>query len=290
MKDMQADYNNSRQGMREHRRAARPRWVYPNGVFEEEDINALKTQEPFDAIGINLPEGADIAKILQAVPVPGVDPNLYETNQLFTDIQMVVGSSEAQFGGVSQATATESAIAANSNQSNDQASVDDLDSFLTVVARASGQVLFREMSEEKVKEVVGPGAVWPQMTLSEIASELFLEVEAGSSGKPNQATEVQNFQQLAPIIMQIPGISPYWMAKEAISRLDDRVDLTEAIASGMPSIVAQNAMQGPAAPPGPAGGPTAQGPQGQQGGAANGPPAPPTDQPGSGPAFGSNQV
>jgi hypothetical protein len=290
----QQDYNGARQGQREHRQAARPRWVYPNGVFEEEDVTALKTQEPFDAIGINLPDQADIAKILQAVPVPGVDPNLYETGQIFTDIQLVVGSSESTFGGTSQATATESAIAANSTQSNDQASTDDLDAFLTVLARSSGQILLKEMSEEQVKTIVGPGALWPHLTLSDIASELYLEVEAGSSGKPNQAIEVQNFKELAPLIMQIPGISPSWMAKEAIKRLDDRIDLTDAIAEGMPAIVAQNrtgAMGGPQQALPPPGGqgteaPADQGPQG----AVNGPAAPATTQPGSEPAFGSNQV
>jgi hypothetical protein len=294
MWSQQQDYNGARQGQREHRQAARPRWVYPNGVFEEEDVTALKTQTPFDAIGINLPDQADIAKILQPVPVPGVDPNLYETGQTFTDIQLVVGSSEAQFGGVAQATATESAIAANSTNSDDQAAIDDLDSFLTVVARSSGQVLLKEMSEEKVKEVVGPGALWPQMTLAEISAELYLEVEAGSSGKPNQAVEVQNFKELAPLLMQIPGITPYWLAKEAVKRLDDRIDLTEALSAGMPSIVTQNRMGGMGGPqqqlPPPGGdGTEAPADQGAEG-AANGPAAPPTEQPGSEPAFGSNQV
>src|SRR6185295_15256991 len=294
MWSQQQDYNGARQGQREHRQAARPRWVYPNGVFEEEDVNSLKTQVAFDAIGINLPDQADIAKILQAVPVPGVDPNLYETGQTFTDIQLVVGSSEAQFGATAQATATESAIAANSTNSDDQAAIDDLDSFLTVIARSSGQILLKEMSEEKVKEVVGPGALWPQLTLAEISAELYLEVEAGSSGKPNQAVEVQNFKELAPLLMQIPGITPYWLAKEAVKRLDDRIDLTEALSAGMPSIVTQNRMGGTGGPqqqlPPPGGdGTEAPADQGAEG-AANGPAPPATTQPGSEPAFGSNQV
>jgi hypothetical protein len=230
---------------------------------------------------------------VQAVPVPGVDPNLYETGQIFTDIQLVVGSSEATFGGTAQATATESAIAANSLASDDQASVDDLDSFLTVLARSSGQVLLKEMSQEKVMAVVGPGALWPQMSLADIANELYLEVEAGSSGKPNQATEVNNFKELAPLLMQIPGITPYWLAKEAVKRLDDRIDLTEALSAGMPSIVTQNrmGMGGPQQQLPPPGGDGTEAPadQGAQG-AANGPPAPPTEMPGSEPAFGSNQV
>lgn len=285
MLDQQMEYNRSRQGMREHRKAARPRWAYANGTLQKDDIDKLKAQEPFEAIGLNLPPGQSLQDILQAVPVPGVDPNLYETGQIFTDIQMVVGSSEAQFGGTAQATATESAIAAGSSKSADDASVDDLDGFLTVVARASSQILLREMSEEQVKVVAGPGAVWPQLTLGEIAAELFLEVEAGSSGKPNQAIATQNFKELAPILIQTPGVSPEWLAKEAIKRLDDKADLTEAMTSDIPAIVAQNRMQQPA-PGDPGADPAAQGGQG----ADNGPPPPPEQQQGSEPAFGSNQV
>lgn len=285
MLDQQMEYNRSRQGMREHRKAARPRWAFVNGALEEQDVKNLVLAEPFSVTGLNMDPSMKIGDILQVIPVPGVDPNLYETGQLFTDIQMVVGSSEAQFGGTAQATATESAIAANSSASSDSASVDDLDAFLTVVARAAGQILLREMSEEKVKEIVGVGAVWPQMTLAQIASEIFLEVEAGSSGKPNQAIEVQNFKELAPLLMQIPEIDSTWMAKEAIRRLDDRIDLTQAIASGAPSIMAQNRMQ-QIAPADPNADPTAQGGEG----ANNGPAGPPVQQPGSEPAFGSNQV
>lgn len=283
--DMQQEYNRSRQGMREHRDAARPRWVYPNGAFgEEEDPMMLRDLKPFEALGLNIDPGTDISKVLQSMPVPGVDPNLYETGQLFTDMQLVGGSQEANYGGVAKATATESAIAANATNASDGSAIDDLDGFLTVLARSSGQILQREMSEEKVMEVVGPGAVWPEMSLAEIASEIFLEVEAGSTGKPNQAVEINNWQRLLPLVMQIPGISPDWLARETLRRLDDRMDLTEALASGLPSIAMMNRQsQTTGAQPGQD--PNGQGPQGADNG-------PSTEQrpPGSDAAFGSNQT
>lgn len=282
---MQAEYNRSRQGMREHRQAARPRWAYANGLLDAEDVTKLGTAKPFDVIALNMDGQTKLQDILQPIPVPGVDPNLYGTDQYFQDVQFVVGSSEAQFGGVAKATATESAIAANSSASGDGSSVDDLDAFLTVVARAGGQILLKEMSPERVTEIVGPGAVWPEMTLPQIADELFLEVEAGSSGKPNQAVELQAWQQMLPFLIQMPGINPMWLAREAIRRLDDRLDLTDAIASGMPSIVMQNQAKQPGTGD-PATDPTAQGGQGGD----NGPPPPPETPGGSGPAFGSNQV
>lgn len=285
MLDMQKEHNRSRQGMREHRDAARPRWVAANGAFsDEEDPMRIKNLKAFELAMLNLPAEAKIGDILQTVPVPGVDPNLYETSQIFGDTQLVVGTQEAQFGGTSKATATESAIAANSTTSSDGSSIDDLDAFLTSIARASGQVLQKEMSEEIVKKLVGPGAIWPEMTLAEIAGEVYLEVAAGSTGKPNQAVEINNMERMIPLLLQIPGISPDALAREVLTRLDDRMDLTKMIVAGMPSIVSQNQNMQPS-PAQPGNDPAAQGGQG-----ALNAPAPPGGPGGSSAAFGSNQV
>lgn len=283
MAPMQDEYNRSRQGMREHRRAARPRFIHARGSLQPDDLAAMAKMEPFDNITIDIAGDQEISKILQSMPIPGVDPNLYETNPIFTDTQVVVGSQESQFGGVARATATESSIAANSTASAANDSVDDLDSFLTTIARASSQILMREMSEEKAVEIVGAGAIWPEQSVSEIVNELYLEVEAGSSGKPNQAVEVNNLKELLPLLMQLPGIDPNWLAKQALQRFDDRLDLTEALIEGIPSIVSQNRMAA-AAPADPNTDPAAQGVEGGNNG-----PQPP-EQGGSGAAFGSNQV
>jgi len=45
-------------------------------------------------------------------------------------------------------------------------------------------------------------------------------------------------------LIQIPGIDPKFLGKELLKRLDDKMDLTEAIIDKLPSIVAQNMMQG----------------------------------------------
>lgn len=287
MNDQQHEYNRSRQGQREHRKAARPRWAGARGALDEEAIKILTTAEPFTVSLINRDPTTKLSDLLEPIQVPGVDPNLYSTDQYFTDIQFVVGTQEAQFGGIAKATATESAISAGASATSDGSSIDDLDAFLTSLARASGQILLKEMSEEQVKVIAGPGAYWPHQSLAEIADEIFLEVQAGSSGKPNQAVEVQKWTQLAPILERIPGISPTWFARETIRRLDDNADLTEAMAEGLPSIMAQNKMnQTP--PPGvdPNADPNAQGEQG----ADNAPTPSPQPEGGSDAAFGSNQT
>lgn len=294
MLDMQREQNRSRQGKREHRDAARPRWAYANGSIKEGDIEKIGTVKPFEAVGLDIDPQTELNKILQAFPVPGVDPNLYDTGEIFTDMQLVVGSQQASLGGLAKATATESAISASSSATADGSSSDDLDGFITIIARASGQILLKEMSEEQVMLVVGPGASWPHATLSEIAGEVFMEIEAGSTGKPNQAVEINNWKQMLPLLLQIGSIKPLWLARESLRRLDDRLDLTEAIAEGIPAIVAQNAAGqaggAPGAAPGPmpenpANAPAAQGPSG-----ASHVAKPTGAVAGSEPAFGSNQV
>jgi hypothetical protein len=285
MLDMQKEHNRSRQGMREHRDAARPRWVAANGSFaDENDPLVIKNMAPFELAMLNLPQGQALGDIMQTVPVPGVDPNLYETSYAFGDMQLVVGTQEAQFGGVSKATATEAAIASNSTTSSDGSSIDDLDAFLTSIARASGQILQKEMTEEIVKQLIGPGAVWPEMTLAEISGEIRLEVAAGSTGKPNQAIQVANLERLLPFLLQMPSINSEELARMVLDRMDDKLDLTKLIVAGVPSVVAANSMQQPS-PADPMNNPTAQGGQG-----ANNVPTAPGGAGGSQAAFGSNQV
>jgi len=142
--------------------------------------------------------------------------------------------------------------------------IDDLNDLLTQLARNGGQILLREMSQDRVKQVVGQGAVWPaNPDAQNIANEILLEIEAGSMGRPNQAQEIANAQRLYPLLIQLPGIDPEFLAKDVLRRLDDRLDLTEAFKSALPSIVAMNgAMSGPTMPGAGAGPGAAMGPQG----------------------------
>lgn len=279
VRPMQLEINRSRQGLREHRFANRPKLAYADGVLSTEDIDALKNPPVNAMIAITgLQPGQNIDQVLMAIKGVPVDPNLYQTNETFQDMLRVAGDQQADLGPTSGATATESNIAAQARATSTGSEVDDIDDTLSALAQSAGQILLLNMSEEQVKKIVGPGAIWPQLTKGDVAQQMFLDIEAGSSGKPDQARELQNFERLAPILMQIPGIAPNFLAKEAISRMDDNIDLEDAIADGQPSVMAQNAVN-PGASAGPPGSqpPGAQGPQG--GANAPKPPAPNSSAP-----------
>lgn len=243
MKSEQREMNRCREGMRQHRIANRPLTAVGAGVLSEADQKKIEDRPANAVVQLQgLPPGTKIEDVLQVVKHPGINPELYDTSPQFEDILRVVGTQEANLGGTSNSTATESSIAESSRMSSLQSNMDDLDDFLTEVMRDAGKVALMEVSADQVQRVVGVGAAWPTLSNQDIADEIFLEIVAGSSGRPNKAQEIQNFTQAAPFLLQLPGMSPEWLARQFLNRLDDRLDLTDAFAAGQPSIQALNAM------------------------------------------------
>ena len=212
--------------------------------------------------------GQSVEQVLQPVKAIPIDPALYDTSFLLDDLYRVVGSQEANMGGTSSSTATEVSVAESSRMSALGSNVDDLDEFLIEVSRAAGQILLTMMNPETATKIAGRGAVWPTLSAQEIADQLLLEIEAGSTGRPNRASEIAALERLFPVLSQVPGIDPSWLAKVAVRAYDSGVDLTDAIKAALPSIMAMNAQK--QMPTGnPATDPNAQGAQG-----ANNAPAP----------------
>lgn len=259
---IQREINRKREAVRQHRIANRPLNVARKGVLTEADAKNLSDHAAHDVIELEgLSEGEDVVKAFAPFPKPGLDPNLYETGTDLTDVQLVVGAQEANLGGTSGDSATENSIAETSRMQSVDSNIDDIDDWFTALARAAGQVLLREMQLETVKAVVGPGAVWPEFKAQDIAEEVFLKIQAGSSGRPNKAQDLANIERATPLLVQLPGVSPEWLAKLVLRTLDAHIDLEEAYTSGLPSITAAN-RQMQASTGDPATDPNAQGGQG----------------------------
>ena len=99
------------------------------------------------------------------------------------------------------------------------------------------------MNPETATKIAGRGAIWPTLSAQEISDQLFLEIEAGSTGRPNRASEIAALERLFPVLSQVPGIDPSWLAKVAVRAYDSGVDLTDAIKTALPSIMAMNAQK-----------------------------------------------
>lgn len=284
---MQEEYNMARQGLREHRARNRPGWV--TGVeLEDTDKVALQNNEVNAVVQLKAlaAQGRAVSDVIQAKPTAPIDPNLYEVNPVFQDIQRTGGMMEANLGGTGGDTATEASIGEQSRVTALGSNIDDLDEFLTALARAAGQIMIAEMSPEMVAEIAGPGAVWPDSNRQQIAEELFLAIQAGSSGRPNKAQELANIERVAPYIVQTPALNPQWWLRKLVETVFDGADVDEAIADGLPSITALNAMMGRAVaqPQAPGGDPNTD-PAQQGGQGATNAPNPQERPPGPQPAY-----
>ncbi|MBB3980101.1 hypothetical protein GGQ64_005348 [Rhizobium azooxidifex] len=285
-KDIQNEYNRSREGLRQHRIAARPYYVTAKGL-EKDEKDRLAYHGDHEIIEMpTLAADQKVSDLIQRGPVANIDPNLYEVEGVFNDLMRAVGTQEAQLGGMSGGTATEASIGEQSTATSKSDNVDDLDEMLSDLFRAAGQVMFMNVQKQTVVEIVGPGAVWPDtlMSRNEASKEILLTMEAGSSGRPNRAAELANLERAAPYLMQIPGINPKPLSKKWAGLLD--LDPDELNAEGAPSITAINAMMSKmAVGGGPVGGDPASDPNAQGGQGAQNAPSTQANEPGPQPGY-----
>lgn len=250
---IQKEYNRSRDSLRAHRIANRPAYVAPRGAFEEDDLHKLQDHEDSEIILVNqLSPGEKIEDKIQRKPVVPLDPALYEVEQNYNDLQRTVGSQQANLGGTSGDTATESSIAEQSRTVALSDNIDDIDDLLSLLAHSTGELMLNELDISTVQRIVGPGAVWPQdpETRAEVVEDISLDIRAGSTGRPNQAAEVAKLERAMPVVIQLPNVNPVPITQKYLDLLE--VDAEDAIVEGLPSIVAMNAMMKPAgAPPSP---------------------------------------
>lgn len=281
LKHVQAEYNRSREYRRLHREANKPKYGAIKGRLSKSDKELLSDSPPHAVIEFeSLGQGEKVNDLVQPFqPVP-IDPALYETNSEMEDTLRIVGAQEANIGGTSGATATESSIAEGGRMTSLSSNVDDLDEFLSDVFGALGQLLIMELSPETVTEIVGQGAVWPELDRETVAKQIMLKVRAGSSGRPNKAAELANMERGMPYLIQLPGVNPYPLGQRYADLLE--INLDEVIVEGMPSIQALNAQFGRSQTPG-AG--TENDPSAQGGEGGMNQPSTQTNEPGPQPSF-----
>ena len=183
------DFNRARQGLREHRRAARPKTVVAGGMVDEEDLTKLSDHPDNAIIELNgLQPGQKVEDLLQAFKGPPIDPALYDVEGSYQDMLRVTGVQEANLGPTQggKVTATQTNVAEASRSTAMGSNIDDIDDLLTGLAKTGSQMLLNEVSVDTVKRIVGEGAAWPEMTKQQIADQLWLEVEAGSTEGPTR--------------------------------------------------------------------------------------------------------
>lgn len=243
IRHQQKELNRQTEALRQHRINSKPQYGAAAGVLSDQDKDNLEGAPAFAVIEFqNMQAGQKSEDVFGQIKKQPIDPNMYDRNGTREDMRRITRRSDAALGAASRATATADSIGEQSRQVEDQSKADDLDDLLSLVARDAGAILVMNMPTDKVKEIVGPGAFWPSVDPGAMLADIYLDVEAGSSGRRNKVMEVANLQRLVPLLVQIPGIRPDWLARTAIKLADTSIDFSEAYLEGIPSITALNSM------------------------------------------------
>lgn len=224
----QLEWNRTREALRGQRNANAPKYVVRKGYLTPEDILKLKNAEPNSVIQLEgIPPEMEPAKFIQIMQVAEIDSKVYDTAPLEQDLMLAGGSQQANIGPAQpNVTATVGTIAEQSRMTVSSSNIDDLDGVLSRVAQAGCEMLLRAFPSQYAEQIAGPGFGWPDLEREAFLNQMQISIKAASSGRPNKAVEIANFQQIAPILLQ-SGANPLAIVEEGVRRLDDGLDITK---------------------------------------------------------------
>ena len=243
----QKSWNTSREELNKHRKQNRPWYATLEGWLTDSDHDKIGNHESGELVSFKgVPPNGSLRDNLLPFASSPIDPSVYNTQPYLEDSGLVIGSNQA---GSTQpqkhVAATPAVIQEQARMSGVNSNVDDLDDLLAELARAAGEMLLREFSLDTVKRIVGVGAVWPEQNREDFLNEVYLDIVAASSGRPNKAVDVANAQQLGPLMLQA-GANPWALIKMYCKVLDANIEPEDFAPTAPPAQPGQGA--GGAAP------------------------------------------
>jgi hypothetical protein len=235
MRPAQKEWNRSRDSLRDHRVGNEPLYFTIDGSLSQEDIDKLKVARPGDVIPLKVPQNTDLTKIFVPRIKDPIDSLAHDTTPLSQDLYYTLGSEPTPLKpGSNKGTATAATIHEESRVSLAASNVDDLDTFLSVVANCVGEMCLKVLPKATVERIAGPGSVWTDdfQNKEDFVNLVYLDIVAASSGRPNKALEMSNWQVAAPIL-QAAGASPMFIAQETLRRLDETLEIDDCFPMGM---------------------------------------------------------
>ena len=261
LRKLQDEYSNTRSNQRLVRQRSIPGVIFDSGAIDHDE--ALKTANAVNGEMIPIKTNSEqpLQNIFIAKPLSTYNPELYNTEPILSDMERISGVQEALQQSTSTAnqpkTATEASIQQTGFQSRTSSDRDGLEEVLDDLAEYTAECAIQECSLSWVQRVCGPKAFWlgpndqtgaPGMDVEDLLTMVEVEIDAGTTGKPNSAADKANWATILPLleksIMQIrqaqqadPGLADALLRvlQETLRRMDDRLDLEEFIPKGAPT-------------------------------------------------------
>lgn len=260
VRPQQDEMNRCQEALRAHRIGNRPGYLYHADTISGPEANAIGNMPANTGIGLSkIPPGTDLRSLIIPKPTVPVDPALYEKQGVMQDVLLVSGAQASNLGQqMPDEKATGQAIGEQSRIQGVSSEVDEQDKFLTDTMRISGEMLLQGMDEATVRAKVGIGAVWPTawrgdnpdpnvITVNDCLEQMVIKIEAASSGRPNQALDIANFEKMQPMLLamaQAMGLPLEPLLRHAAKIMGFKFDLDEWLAKAQPMQAAGQTPEG----------------------------------------------
>lgn len=252
LRKLQDEYAACRSNQRLTRERSIPGLIFNKGLVSPEDARKLEGSVIAEMVGITLTDiNMPIQNAVMVKPLPTIDVRLWDTSSIRMDMESLSGVQEAlqQTQASKQPkTATEAQIEQTGFASRTSADRDQLEDMLAELAEYTAECGIQEIDPNAAARIAGPKALWLYgMDVQDLLTMVSIDIEAGTTGKPNAAADKQNWAQILPMLQKLmvqirqtqqfdPALAECLknLLRETLKRMDDRLDIDDFIAQGDP--------------------------------------------------------
>jgi hypothetical protein len=237
------EYNQNREDFVRDRKAALPlNVVREGGSLKDEDIKAIKNRQGGDIIVISGVGNNPLQNDIFSGSLAQIKAENYDTAPARQDMEQILGGGDTARGSVMKAkTATEAEILSQGLRGRSAERQDTMEDVLNELGPYALEMFLRKLTEQEVKSIAGPEAVWPKLSIDEVFNLVTVEVRGGSTGKPDRLQEQDRWTKLLPVIektMQTVSDlrekgqdqladATVALARETLRRFDERLDIDQ---------------------------------------------------------------
>jgi|SRR5882724_1114039 len=260
LRKLQDEYSSCRSNERVCRERSLPGIIFNSGALDHDEAKKISEGVIGEYLGIKTAADEPLQNVFIAKPISTFNPQLYNTEPILRDMQVVSGVQEAlqqADSGSDRKTAAEVHTEQAGFQSRTSADRDTLEDVLDDLAEYTAECAIQECPLSWVQRVAGKNAFWlgpdditgtPGMDVEDLLTMVEVEIDAGTTGKPNAGADKAAWAQILPLLekslIQIralqtadPGLAAalIQVLRETLKRLDDRLDIDEFIPQGTPT-------------------------------------------------------
>lgn len=205
---LQDEFSSVRSNYRLTRQRSIPAVLFNSEMMDDEQASKLEKAKIQEYIGLK-PQDPSIplANLFAAKPVAAIDPRLFDTTMILSDMERIAGVQEAlqsTQGAGTPITATQANLQQAGTNARTTSDRDNLEWMLTDLAQYTAEQAIQCLTPQDAQRMAGDKAWWPHgMSVEDLFTLVEVTIDAGSTGKPRQQSDQQSWGVVLPLIRQI---------------------------------------------------------------------------------------